>query len=113
MKRSILILITAAVCGGFGWYFGYTRGTAKADKGVWREFHQTKHQDEFAAAVALAALANLQRGQSQKAEHELATTLSIYYRAHRVDGDTNLIASIQAYAATNAALSNAIYRPIQ
>lgn len=113
MKRAISILFGFALGVGLGWYFGHRQAAVQNDQGILREFHETKQQDEFAAAVALAAFAKLQAGQAEKAEHELATTVSIYYRAHGRDGNTNLIASIVAYAATNSAMSNAIYRPVQ
>jgi hypothetical protein len=43
----------------------------------------------------------------------LATTISIYYRAHRLDGNSNFIAQIERYAGTNAAISNAIYGKLE
>jgi hypothetical protein len=48
-----------------------------------------------------------------KAKHGLLTTISIYYRAHRLDGNSNLIATIERYASTNAAVSNAIYGKLE
>jgi hypothetical protein len=76
-------------------------------------FHQSEQQDEFAAAVACAAFGRLEVGDIERAKHELLTTISIYYRAHRLDGNSNIITGIEAYASTNAALSNAIYRKLE
>jgi hypothetical protein len=112
MKVWIIALVCIVVGLAVGYHFGFNGAIAGTENGLAREFHDTKHQDEFAAAVALAAFSRIQRGQSDQAKHELATTVSIYYRAHRLDGNTNLIASIESYAATNAAMSNAIYKPV-
>jgi len=113
MKWGVIVLVCLGLGLGLGWYVGCRQTADKSDRDLLREFHETKQQDEFAAGVALAAFANLQAGRPEKAEHELATTVSIYYRAHRLDGNTNLITSIEAYAATNTVMSNAIYRPIK
>ncbi len=101
---------------GIGWYVGNSRA-AQNQRRVVRElqegvksFHLTEHEDALAASIACSAFARLEAGETGKAKHTLATTISIYYRAHRVDGDRNLIAHIEAFAATNAAISNAIYR---
>jgi len=40
-------------------------------------------------------------------------TISIYYRSHRDDGDSNVLRHITSFAATNAALSNALYRKME
>jgi hypothetical protein len=103
-----------------GWYFGYTRPAAQNQRKLLWElrankdgFHQTEQQDEFATAVACGAFARLEAGDTENAKHKLLTTISIYYRAHRLDGNSNIIAGIEAFASTNAALSNAIYRKLE
>ncbi|SRR6266446_1556456 len=68
--------------------------------------------DEFAAGVALSALTSLERGDAERARKVLSQTISMYYRAHRDDGNTNVLAHINQFAATNAALSNAIHRKL-
>ena len=72
-----------------------------------------KRQDEFAAAIALRVFYQLESGDTEGAKKNLATTISIYYRGHKHDGNTNVIAHIESYAATNAAISNAIYRRLE
>lgn len=72
-----------------------------------------KRQDEFAAAIALRVYHQLESGNLDGAKRNLATTISIYYRGHRLDGNTNVIAHIERYASTNAAISNAIYRTLE
>jgi hypothetical protein len=76
-------------------------------------FTAMQRQDEFAAAVALLAFKRLEADDTNRAEWELATTVSAYYRGHRLDGNTNLLARIVSYAATNSAMSNAIYRKLE
>ncbi len=74
---------------------------------------QTERSDEFAAAVALSVFKELETGKLDRAKKHLGQTVSAYYRGHRYDGDTNVLAAIERYAATNAAISNAIYRKLE
>ncbi len=120
MRLFIASLICLALGTALGWYFGYTRpATQNQRKLLWElrtnkdSFHQTEQQDEFAAAIACAAFARLEAGDTENAKHNLLTTISIYYRAHRLDGNSNIIVGIEAFASTNAALSNAIYRKLE
>lgn len=71
-----------------------------------------ERQDEFAAGMALNVFGRLERGNIDGARQILARTVSIYYRGHKHDGDSNFLARIEGYAATNAAISNAIYGPL-
>ena len=116
MKRVIAFSICLLLGVGIGWYFGYTRSVAKNQLNLQRalqdNFHTTEHQDEFAAVAACGVFARLEGDdveKVEKAKHTLATIISIYYRAHRLDGNSNFIARIESYAATNAVISNAIY----
>ncbi len=68
-----------------------------------------KRQDEMAALISYWAYKHLEEKKINDAKWELAAAMSIYYRAHAQDGNTNLLHRITAYAATHAALSNAIY----
>ncbi|MFO1477145.1 MAG: hypothetical protein U1F98_10895 [Verrucomicrobiota bacterium] len=138
MKRIVLFIIAILLGVGIGWYFGYTRPTVKNQRKLLREYQITrdnfqmtdaemadfaehrqeyfeamKRQDEMAAAMALGALVPLERGDVEKAKSRLQTTISIYFRGHRQDGDSNVLRHITAFAATNAALSNAIYRRLE
>ena len=76
-------------------------------------FDAMKREDEMAAVIALAALVKLDAGDIEKAKSRLQTAVSIYYRGHRDDGDSNVLRHITEFAATNAALSNAIYRKLE
>jgi len=138
MKRIIAFLVCILIGIGIGWYYGYTRPVAKNQRELLKQyqytrdnFHMTdaemadfgKHeseyfaamqrQDEFAAAIALAAFKNLEASNTDRAKWELETTVSAYYRGHLHDGNTNLLHHIVYYAATNSALSNAIYRKLE
>jgi hypothetical protein len=120
MKVFLTALICLVLGAGLGWYIGYTRPEQQNQRKLLRElqankdsFHQTEQQDEFAAALACTAFRRLEAGNTERAKYELLTTISIYYRAHRFDGNSNLIVGTEAYASTNAALSNAIYRKLE
>jgi len=76
-------------------------------------FEASKREDEWAAAMALGALVKLEQGDEETAKSRLQKTISIYYRGHRLDGDTNVLRHITTFAATNAGLSNAIYRKLE
>jgi hypothetical protein len=138
MKRIIPPLVCLFIGFGAGWYFGYTRPAARNQRELIRQyqyvrdnFHMTdaqmvdfgahqqeyfaaiKREDEMAALIALAALAKLDQGDLDMAKGRLQTAISIYYRGHSFDGDSNLLRHITDYAATNAPLSNAIYRKLE
>jgi hypothetical protein len=120
-----------------GWYFGFTRPTRRDQEKLLKEyryvrdnFHMTdaemadfgehqaeylnalKRQDEMAAVIALGALVKIEQGDIATARSRLEKTISIYYRGHRDDGDSNVLRHITTFAATNAALSNTIYRKL-
>jgi hypothetical protein len=121
-----------------GWYFGYTRPSVTNQRELLKKyqlekdnFHVTdadmadfaahkkeyfegmKREDEMAAAMAFAALLRLERDDIAKARNVLERTISIYFRGHRHDGDSNILRNIEIFAATNASLSNAIYRKLE
>ncbi len=118
-----------------GWYFGYTRPSVENQRRLVQNYdaardafeaaqeqfsdyggqpgefwEAAKVQDEFAALVSLQAFKDLEGGYAQKGKEALASTVAMYYRAHRRDGNTNLMLCIEWVATTNAVLSNAICR---
>lgn len=138
MNRVIPVLLGILLGLTVGWYFGYTHQFAKNQRKLLKEyqavrdaFHATdeemtefggrlpefwdaaKRQDEFAAAIALGVFFKLEGGNVEGAKSNLATTVSIYYRGHRHDGDTNFLARIERIASTNMAISNAIYKKLE
>lgn len=131
---SLCLLLGLSV----GWYFGYTRPSVKNQRKLLKEYQvvrgafgltdkqmaeigeqlpqirqQMAREDEMAAAMALGALVKLEQGDIEKAKSRLQTTISIYYRRHHHDGNTNVLRHIMTFAATNAALSNTIYRKLE
>lgn len=138
-RRRFLIPIACLIVGvGAGWFLGYVQPTATNQRELLQQyryvrdnFHMTdaemvdfgehekeyfdamKRQDEMAAAIALGALGRLNHGNIDRTRHVLEQTISIYYRGHRDDGDTNIIRHIEEYAATNASLAHAIYRKLE
>lgn len=138
MKRIIAFLVCLVIGFGAGWYFGYSRPVSKNRRELLKQyqytrdkFHMTdaemadfgKHQaqyfaemqrqDELAAALALQSFKDLEAGNTGRVKHGLTTMVSAYYRQYSTDGNSNLIYHIVSYAATNVALSNAIYRKLQ
>jgi len=138
MKSAAAILIAILAGFGLGWYIGNTRPTLKTQRELLKQYQYVrdnfqmtdaemadfakhrheywdamKRQDEMAATIALSALERLNNGDTDKAKHNLETTISIYYRGHRNDGDSNVLNHIDTFAATNASLSYAIHRPLE
>lgn len=124
-------LIWLLVAGSLAWYAWSNHKVLKEYRIVRDNFHMTdaemadfgehrmeyleamKRQDEFAAAIALRVYHQLESGDLDGAKKNLAATISIYYRGHRLDGNTNVISHIERYASTNAAISNAVYRKLE
>ena len=73
-------------------------------------FEGIKRQDEASAAMAFAALVELERGDIEQTKKTLETGILIYYRGHRDDGNSNLLRNVEIFAAKNTSLSNAIYK---
>jgi hypothetical protein len=117
-----------------GWYFGYTRPSVENQRKLVKEYETIKdafqltdkqmgtwggrlpeffgaveRQDEIAASMGLAALEKLEHEDVERAKSVLQKTISMYYRSHQSDGNTNVLRRITTFAGTNAALSNAIY----
>ena len=138
MRRVVIPLVCLLAGISVGWFLGYRRPVAKNQRELLRQyqivrdnfhmsdadmadfgahqqeyFAQMKRQDEMAAVIAFAALVKLDEGDLEKAKWRLQTEISIYYRSHNRDGNSNVLRHITTYAATNAALSNAIYRKLE
>ena len=92
MKRIIAFSVCVLLGVGIGWYFGFTRPATRNQRKLLSEyqfvrdnFHTT--DKEMAAAMALGALVKLEQGGVEKAKSRLETTISIYYRGHRLGDD--------------------------
>lgn len=75
-------------------------------------FDSARRQDEFAALVALGSLRRLENGDTAAAKEMLTKAISIYYRGHKHDGNTNLLTRIERSARFSVEISNAIYGPL-
>jgi hypothetical protein len=73
-------------------------------------FEGIKRQDEASAVMAFTALVELERGDIEQTKKTLETGISIYYRGHHDDGNSNLLRNVEIFAAKNTSLSNAIYK---
>jgi hypothetical protein len=117
-----------------GWVFGHTRPELSDQRKLLAEYQrlrdafgltdeemsrigallptlqtQMQRQDEYAAAMALAAFHRLEEGDTNKAKEVLAATIGTYYHTWRDDGgDTNVISRIEKYAAKYQVLASAI-----
>jgi hypothetical protein len=134
MKQIIAFLVCIMASIGIGWYFGYTRSVAKNQRELLEQnqyikdhfqefdsdiadFHKRNAEyfkiaapwEESTASISLAALKNLKTNDIEDAKFRLASTVANYYRGHSHDGDTNFLAEIVTFAATDTVLSNAIY----
>ena len=139
MKRIIPLLICLFVGVGIGWYFGYTRPTAKNRRELLAQyqyvrdnFHMTdaemaeagpkipqyfedmKRQDEMAAVVALGAFKHLERGEIDGSKKSMLRAIGSYYRVyHTKGGDTNIMAQIEKAAQDYPALAAELTRKIE
>jgi hypothetical protein len=120
-----------------GWCLGFTRPSIKNQEQLIGEYQRVRdafqltdkemaewggrlpefvdsvrRQDEFAALVALGSLRQLETGDLAAAKKTLTKAISIYYRGHKYDGKTNLLARIERSARFSAEISNAIYGPL-
>jgi hypothetical protein len=109
MKRPIGFVICILLGLGLGWYFGLIHQQKLLRQYQAENLKKSEPTEGFAAGIALVAYEKLEAGDTDTAKRRLATTISIYYRTHRLDGSPKLLALIETYAATNAAISNAIY----
>ena len=78
--RLTLGIIAALVFGlATGWYFGYTRPAAKANRDARQYLAEMEHDDRMTVAVALAAIRDLEEQRSEQAKELLARQLGSYY----------------------------------
>ena len=124
MKHRISSYLICILIGiGIGWTVGYMRPVAKHQRELLKKYQMVKDQwhatdeemaamslkvsdfytamkerDEFGVIVALNASRHLARGEVETARNRLAQTVGKYYRDHRKDGDTNIIAHIEQAA---------------
>ncbi|HYG35204.1 MAG TPA: hypothetical protein VEC99_10490, partial [Clostridia bacterium] len=139
MKRIIPLVICLFVGGGIGWYFGYTRPTAKNQRELLAQyqyvrdtfrmtdaemaelgpkipqfFEDMKRQDEMAAAFAFSTFKILARGDVEGAKTRLLKAVGSYYRLyHGKGGDTNILAKIEEAAQKYPEVATEIARKVE
>ena len=106
MKIITIILVSLAVGGGVGWYFGYTRPNAQTAIAVRGELDASESGDAMAAVVAARAVQCIDSGETQKAIQFLSFPIASYYSAYATRAGTNtqrlkLRAFIEQTAQTN------------
>jgi hypothetical protein len=126
-KTTVAYLVCIAMGVGVGWYVGNTRPNANLQRVLAELESETaefsKQRTEYfkaaapyaasGASIALATLKNLEANDLERAKSRLAAMIATYYRGHLPEGDTNLLASIADFAATNSRLSNAVFGAFQ
>lgn len=132
MKQWIVFFVGFVAGVGIGWYLAMLVELPKVEREMSKNeqaFEQdvaknamfvntrlkeysraAKPWEASTASIALVGLKDLETTNIENAKFRFAAMAATYYRAHLHDGDTNLLAQIKSCAATNAALSNAIFR---
>ena len=115
MKIIVASLVCLLVGSGIGYYFGYTRPTAKTDRDVLQELQKQEGDDCNAAIFALTAIPLIESGETQKAVLCLSFPLEHYYVQYHNHTDTNelrlkICARIEQLASTNQVVADAIHR---
>ena len=84
MRIIIASLVCLLVGSGIGYYLGYTRPTAKADRYVLEQMHQMEDDDAAAVVIAMEAIPAIEAGDAQKAVQYLSFTIASYYTTHAI-----------------------------
>ena len=118
MKIIIIVLVSLLVGVGVGWYFGYTRPIAKANRDAHQEMLATESDDWEAALFAVKAIPLIESGDSQKAVGWLVKPIGSYYRVYSPHPGTNeerlkLLTMIQQLASTNSAVDAELHRKVE
>jgi hypothetical protein len=118
MKTLIVLLAGLLVGVGVGWYVGYTRPIAKANRDAHQEMLATESDDWEAALFAVKAVPLIESGDTQKAVGWLVKPIGSYYRVYTLHAGTNderlkLRAMIEQLASTNSAVDAEIHRKVE
>ena len=99
---------------GVGWYFGYTRPIAKANRDAHKQMLAMDADDSMAAAVAYRTFMLYDAGETQKAMQALAWPIGLYYRYNKMqpltEDRSNFLAEIEKLASTNQVVATEIHR---
>jgi hypothetical protein len=118
MKIIIIFLVGLLVGLGVGWYFGYTRPIAKANRDARREMLAMTADDTMAALIAVKAIPLVESGDTQKAVQWLSKPIGSYYRVYSLHAGTNderlsMRAMIEKLASTNSVVDAEIHRNVE
>jgi hypothetical protein len=118
MKSIIILLVGLLVGVGVGWYFGYTRPIAKANRDARREMLAMTVDDTMSALIAVKAIPLVESGDTQKAVKWLSKPIGSYYRVYALHAGTNderlsMRAMIEQLASTNSVVDTEIHRKIE
>jgi len=118
MKTIIILLIGLLVGLGVGWYFGYTKPIAKANRDAHQEMLATESDDSMAAIIAVRAIPLIESGDTQKAVGWLVKPVGSYYRVYGLHAGMNderlkLRGMIEQLASTNSAVDAEIHRKVE
>ena len=117
--KLIIAVLGGLVAGiAFGWYVGYTRPVAKANRDARHYFTTMEMDDSTAAVFAVRAIPLLESGDTQKAIAYLAKPIGSYYRVYANKAGTNeerllLRSKIERLASSNSAVAVEIQRKIE
>ena len=132
MKRYLpqLACVLCLLLGlSIGWYSGYTRPalhtqrlydavqreTGMSDREIVRAVPEAlaaiKREDESVALVSLKAVGMLDRGAIEKTKSYLVYWVGSYYQAYRTNGDSNLLANIEAASTDKYSAGTCAHEP--
>jgi hypothetical protein len=117
MKIIVSSLSCLLVGIALGWYAGYSRPVAKANREAMKQFVVMDADDSMAAAIAVRAIPLIQAGENQKAVEGLVRPIGMFYRYRKTrvstEAHSNLLARIEQLAASNQAVATEINRKIE
>ena len=89
MKIIITSLVSLLVGVAVGWYVGYTRPIAKADRHVWQELQDADDESGRAALYSMGAIQMIDAGEPQKAVQVLSVPIADFYVLSTLNPSTN------------------------
>ena len=84
MKTVIASLVSLIAGVAIGWYFGYTRPTAKADRYVYGHLHIVESQAALAAMSSMHAIQCIETGDTQEASKYMSYIVAHYYHDYAI-----------------------------
>jgi hypothetical protein len=118
MKIIIAVMAGLVIGSGVGWFAGYTRPAAQANRDVGQLLTLMEWDDSKAAHFAVKAIPVVEAGDTQKAVRLLALPIGGWYRVYASKAGTNeerltLRAKIEQLASTNSVVAAEIHRKIE